>query len=79
MLKCSLWNDLVILRVLNATWDVSVPVASENAFPCYDREGYDKIKILDCAKPYNDPEGRHLSGFTYLRLSLTFMEEPICK
>lgn len=32
MLKCSPWNDLVILQVINAAWDMSVLVASENVF-----------------------------------------------
>ena len=64
--------DRLTLQVLNAAWDVSIPVASENALPCYDREGYNKI--LENAKPLNDPDGRHLSTFTYLRLSPVLME-----
>ncbi|GFZ06851.1 beta-amylase 2 [Actinidia rufa] len=64
--------DRSTLQVLNAAWDVSIPVASENALPCYDREGYNKI--LENAKPLNDPDGRHLSAFTYLRLSPVLME-----
>ena len=60
------------MQVLNAAWDVSILVASENALPCYDREGYNKI--LENAKPRNDPDGRHLSAFTYLRLSSVLME-----
>ncbi|KAK9143750.1 hypothetical protein Syun_013150 [Stephania yunnanensis] len=59
-------------QVLNAAWDVRIPVASENAHPCHDREGYNKI--LENAKPMNDPDGRHLSAFTYLRLSPALME-----
>lgn len=58
--------------MLNAAWDVSIPVASENALPCHDGDGYNKI--LENAKPMNDPDGRHLSAFTYLRLSPTLME-----
>lgn len=58
--------------MLNAAWDVSIPVASENALTCHDREGYNKI--LENAKPFNDPDGRHLSAFTYLRLSPVLME-----
>ena len=58
--------------MLNSAWDVSIPVASENALPCYDREGYNKI--LENAKPLNDPDGRHLSAFTYLRLTPVLME-----
>ncbi|RVX09986.1 Beta-amylase 2, chloroplastic [Vitis vinifera] len=62
----------LVWQVLNAAWDVSIPVASENALTCHDREGYNKI--LENAKPFNDPDGRHLSAFTYLRLSPVLME-----
>ncbi|XP_010540283.1 PREDICTED: beta-amylase 2, chloroplastic [Tarenaya hassleriana] len=61
----------LVWQVLNAAWDVGIPVASENALPCYDREGYNKI--LENAKPLNDPDQRHLSCFTYLRLSPILM------
>lgn len=63
----------LVWQVLNAAWDASIPVASENALPCFDRDGYNKI--LENAKPRNDPDGRHLEAFTYLRLSPTLMEE----
>ncbi|XP_068645468.1 beta-amylase 2, chloroplastic isoform X2 [Aristolochia californica] len=62
----------LVWQVLNAAWDVGIPVASENALPCHDRAGYNKI--LEHAKPMNDPDGRHLSAFTYLRLSSYLME-----
>ena len=58
--------------MLNAAWDACIPLASENALPCYDREGYNKI--LENAKPLHNPDGRHLSVFTYLRLSPVLME-----
>ncbi|TVU10567.1 hypothetical protein EJB05_44108, partial [Eragrostis curvula] len=60
--------------VLNDAWDAGLQVASENALPCYDREGFNKI--LENAKPRNDPDGRHLFGFTYLRLSSVLFERP---
>lgn len=60
-------------QVLNCAWDVPVPVASENALACHDRNRYDKI--LEIAKPLNNPDGRHLVAFTYLRLSPYLMEE----
>ncbi|GJN34701.1 hypothetical protein PR202_gb23387 [Eleusine coracana subsp. coracana] len=60
--------------VLNAAWDAGIQVASENALPCYDRDGFNKI--LENAKPRNDPDGRHLFGFTYLRLSKVLFERP---
>ncbi|KNA20074.1 hypothetical protein SOVF_055720 [Spinacia oleracea] len=63
----------LVWQVLNAAWDVCIPVASENALVCYDREGYNKI--LANAKPHDDPDGKHLSAFTYLRLNPDLMEE----
>lgn len=65
-------HDNCLFQVLNAAWDVCVPVSSENAIPCHDRVGYNKI--LDTAKPLSDPDGRHFSSFTYLRLGPPLME-----
>ncbi|XP_058195269.1 beta-amylase 2, chloroplastic isoform X2 [Rhododendron vialii] len=65
--------EALVWQVFKAAWDVTIPVASENALPCYNRESYDKI--LENAKPLNDPEGRCISAFTYLRLSSVLMEE----
>ncbi|KAJ7962390.1 Beta-amylase [Quillaja saponaria] len=62
----------LVWQVLNAAWDACVPVASENALPCNDRVGYNKI--LDNAKPMNDPDLRHFLSFTYLRLGPLLME-----
>ncbi|RZC72574.1 hypothetical protein C5167_048056 [Papaver somniferum] len=62
----------LVWQVCNAAWDVGVPVASENALPCYDKDGYNKI--LETAKPSSDPDGRHLVAFTYLRLTPQLME-----
>ncbi|XP_057463367.1 beta-amylase 7-like [Actinidia eriantha] len=59
-------------QVLNAAWDVCIPVASENALPCHDREGYNNIS--ERAKPLNDPDGRHFCAFTYLRLGTVLLE-----
>eukprot|EP01018_Ginkgo_biloba_P029158 Gb_23715 [translate_table: standard] len=63
----------LVWQVLNAAWDAGIPVASENALQCYDRDGYNKI--LENAKPRNNPDGQHLAAFTYLRLSPTLIEE----
>jgi beta-amylase len=63
----------LVWQVLNAAWDAAIPVASENALPCFDREGYNKI--LENAKPRKDPDGRHLVAFTYLRLNDQLMEK----
>lgn len=62
----------LVWQVLNSAWDVGIHVASENALPCYDRDGYNKI--LENSKPRNDPDGHHLAAFTYLRLNPTLME-----
>ncbi|ONM53698.1 Beta-amylase [Zea mays] len=64
----------LVWQVLNAAWDAGIQVASENALPCYDRDGFNKI--LENAKPLNDPDGRHLLGFTYLRLGKDLFERP---
>lgn len=63
---------IVYFQVLNAAWDVDIPIASENALPCHDRITYNKI--LDNAKPLNNPDGRHFWSFTYLRLSPLLMD-----
>ncbi|KAG8653577.1 beta-amylase 7 isoform X3 [Manihot esculenta] len=64
--------DGLLWQVLNAAWDVDIPIASENALPCHDRITYNKI--LDNAKPLNNPDGRHFWSFTYLRLSPLLMD-----
>ncbi|KAI5083026.1 hypothetical protein GOP47_0002769 [Adiantum capillus-veneris] len=63
----------LVWQVLNSAWEVGIHVASENALPCYDRDGYNKI--LENSKPRNDPDGHHLAAFTYLRLNPTLMED----
>ncbi|XP_073038359.1 beta-amylase 7-like [Primulina eburnea] len=59
-------------QVLNAAWDGCIPVASQNSLSCHDREGYNNL--LEKAKPISDPDGRHFSSFTYLRLSQLLFE-----
>ncbi|XP_060218622.1 beta-amylase 7-like isoform X1 [Lycium barbarum] len=59
-------------QVLNAAWDVSLPICSENALLCHDRGGYNCL--LEKAKPLNDPDGKHIFAFTYLRLSPLLMD-----
>lgn len=67
----------LLIQVLNAAWDAGISVASENALPCFDREGYNKI--LENAKPRTDPDGRHLAAFTYLRLNDQLMQKDNLK
>ncbi|XP_078152702.1 beta-amylase 2, chloroplastic-like isoform X2 [Carex rostrata] len=63
----------LVWQVLNAAWDAGIPVVSENAVPCFDRDGFNKI--LENVKPFNDPDGRHLQSFTFLRLTPALFEE----
>ncbi|KAJ0797865.1 putative beta-amylase [Helianthus annuus] len=63
----------LVCQVLNAAWDAGIPVAGENALPCYDSEEYDKI--LEHVKPRNVPGFMRLSAFTYDRLNQDLLEE----
>ncbi|GAB2271702.1 Leucine-rich repeat receptor-like serine/threonine-protein kinase bam2 [Dionaea muscipula] len=65
--------EALVWQVVNAAWDVGIQVASENALPCHERNSYNKV--LESAKPRNDPDGKHLSAFTYLRLSPQLLEK----
>lgn len=58
---------LVYFQVLNSAWERGLPVAGENALPCFDREGY--MSIVELAKPRNDPDRRHFSFFVYQQLT----------
>ncbi|XP_031392233.1 beta-amylase 7 isoform X3 [Punica granatum] len=59
-------------QVMNAAWDVCLPMVSENSIPCFDWASYSRL--LNRAKPLNDPEGRHFLAFTYLRLNPLLLE-----
>ncbi|CAN1306317.1 Beta-amylase 8 [Linum perenne] len=50
-------------QVLNAAWDQGLTVAGTNMLSCYDREGY--MKVVDMAKPKNNPDNNHFSFFIY--------------
>ncbi|KAM7261542.1 hypothetical protein ACFE04_020619 [Oxalis oulophora] len=50
-------------QVLNSAWDRGLIVSGENMLSCYDREG--SMRIVETAKPRNDPDRRHLSFFMY--------------
>ncbi|KAJ9152398.1 hypothetical protein P3X46_025967 [Hevea brasiliensis] len=50
-------------QVLNSAWDRGLTVAGVNALSCYDREGH--IRVVEMAKPRNDPDHRHFSFFVY--------------
>ncbi|KAJ1431184.1 Glycoside hydrolase, family 14 [Sesbania bispinosa] len=55
-------------QVLNSAWDRGLIAAGENALLCYDREGY--RRLVEMAKPRNDPDHRHFSFFVYQQPSL---------
>lgn len=55
-------------QVLNSAWERGLITAGENAFFCYDREGYKRL--VEMAKPRNDPDRRHFSFFVYQQPSL---------
>ncbi|KAJ4773682.1 Beta-amylase [Rhynchospora pubera] len=65
--------EALVWQVLNTAWDAGIEISSENALPCYSRDGFEKI--LKIAKPLDDPRGRHLRSFTYLRLSSDLFEK----
>lgn len=64
---------MCVTQVMNSAWDAGIPVATENALPCYDREGYNRI--LESVKPRLNPDNCHAIFFTYLRLSPKLLEE----
>ncbi|XVE57262.1 hypothetical protein DITRI_Ditri04bG0077500 [Diplodiscus trichospermus] len=62
-------------QVLNSAWDRGLSVAGENTLSCYDREGC--LRIIETAKPRNDPDHRHFSFFVYQQPS-PLVQEIIC-
>lgn len=50
-------------QVFNSAWNRGLTIAGENALSCHDREGF--IRIVEMAKPINDPDLRHFSFFVY--------------
>ncbi|KAK0589989.1 hypothetical protein LWI29_021158 [Acer saccharum] len=62
-------------QVLNLAWDRGLTVAGENALSCYDREGC--MRIVEMAKPRNDPDHRHFSFFVYQQPT-SLLQGTIC-
>ncbi|RZC73922.1 hypothetical protein C5167_049399 [Papaver somniferum] len=60
-------------QVLNSAWDSGLLIAGQNTMASYDREGY--LKILETAKPRNDPDSHHLSFFVYQQPSSSLQRE----
>ncbi|XP_022036046.1 beta-amylase 2, chloroplastic isoform X4 [Helianthus annuus] len=64
------------VKVLNAAWDANIPVASENALPCYELNGSNGYnKLLEHAKPRNFPVPRHISAFNYVGFNQALLEQ----
>lgn len=66
----------LLFQVLNSAWDRDLTVCGQNSLPCYDREMF--VRILDTAKPKNNPDHRHLAFFTFQHLSPIFMQREMC-
>ncbi|KAM6551074.1 hypothetical protein CsatB_000882 [Cannabis sativa] len=54
-------------QVFNSAWDRGLAIAGENAETCH-REGH--MKLVEMAKPRNDPDRRQFSFFVYRQPSL---------
>lgn len=50
-------------QVINAAWDQGLPLCIESALPCHNGEAYSRI--LDTAKPRDDPDRHHAAFFAY--------------
>ncbi|KAJ4950140.1 hypothetical protein NE237_026972 [Protea cynaroides] len=79
---CALENDVALAdpegvswQVLNSACDRGLNIAGQNALPCYDREAY--MRILETAKPRNDPDHHHFSFFAHQQSSPQIQRE-IC-
>lgn len=55
-------------QVLNSAWDRGLTLAGQNAVPFCEREGW--MRIVETAKPRNDPDHRHFQFFVYQQPSL---------
>lgn len=65
----------LFLQVLNSAWDRGLTIAGVNALSCYDREGH--MRVVEMAKPRNDPDHRHFSFFVYQQPS-PLVQGTIC-
>lgn len=70
-----LLNTVPFLQILNSAWDKALPVAGQNTFPCYDREGL--MRLVETAKPRNDPDHHRFSFFAFQQPS-PLVQSAIC-
>lgn len=73
MIKVS--GPFPFLQVLSSAWERGLPVAGQNAFSCYDREGF--MRIVETAKPRNDPDRHHFAFFSFQQ-PLPLVERTLC-
>ncbi|TMW85154.1 hypothetical protein EJD97_023663 [Solanum chilense] len=62
-------------QIMNSAWDKKINVAGQNAFPCYDREGF--MRLVETAKPRNDPDRHRFSFFAFQQPS-PLVQSAIC-
>lgn len=62
-------------QIMNSAWDKEINVAGNNAFPCYDREGF--MRLVETAKPRNDPDRHRFSFFAFQQPS-PLVQSAIC-
>ncbi|CAI0441968.1 unnamed protein product [Linum tenue] len=62
-------------QVLHAAWDHGLTVSGTNMLSCYDGEGY--MKVVDMAKPKNNPDHHHFLFFVYHQPS-PLCQGPVC-
>ncbi|XP_022943051.1 beta-amylase 8-like isoform X2 [Cucurbita moschata] len=63
-------------QILNSAWDRGLAVAGENSLSCYDREGH--MRIIDMAKPRNDPDRHRFSFFAYRQQPADLIQGAAC-
>uniref|UniRef100_A0A0D9VBR7 Beta-amylase n=1 Tax=Leersia perrieri TaxID=77586 RepID=A0A0D9VBR7_9ORYZ len=63
-------------QVMNAAWDHGLSISIESALPCLDGEMYSKI--LETAKPRNDPDRHHVSFLAYRHLPPFLLQRDAC-
>ncbi|XP_020600192.1 beta-amylase 8 isoform X2 [Phalaenopsis equestris] len=59
-------------QILNSAWDRGLSVACQGNFQCHERDVC--IRVIETAKPRNDPDRHHISFFTYQTLSPVSMQ-----
>jgi len=61
---------------MNAAWDHGLSLCIESALPCQNGEMYSRI--LDTAKPRNDPDRHHAAFFAYRQQPPFLLQREVC-